>query len=162
MKWSQVEELFRGAMEKVGNPPVHLLRPYEIKERGVPIGSFLGKCIYIKMNRTGDCIIEDAFISVVYRNRKKTEVRYTIYHEIGHALFPKKPHWWIECYALKLAHGKCMLGIYSFRYNHSPRELPTEAELLQISIEKSQRLNALPHLSANNDTSNEEAQQKSR
>ena len=64
----------------------------------------------------------------------------TIYHEIGHHLWPNKPHWWIECFGEKMAGGGGR-GYYSVMYNHSPEELPSRADLLKLARRSSRRFN---------------------
>lgn len=64
----------------------------------------------------------------------------TIYHEIGHHLFPHRTHWWIECYANKMAGGGGR-GYYSTKFDHTIDELPTRSQLLKISLRATKRFN---------------------
>ena len=64
----------------------------------------------------------------------------TIYHEIGHHIFPHRPHWWIECYAEKMARGGGR-GAFAKLYGHSIDELPSRARLLELSIRATKRFN---------------------
>lgn len=64
----------------------------------------------------------------------------TIYHEIGHILFPHRKHWWIECAAEKLARGGGR-GYYSMKYGHTVDELPSRAKVLLLFKRASKRFN---------------------
>ena len=55
--------------------------------------------------------------------------RNVIYHEIAHHLFPYRPHWWIECYAERMAGGGGR-GYWSKRFDHSLDEMPSRQKLL--------------------------------
>lgn len=65
----------------------------------------------------------------------------TIYHEIAHHLWPWRPHWWIECFAEKMAGGGGR-GIYSKKYGHSPDDLPSRAHLLKMARRQAEKLKA--------------------
>lgn len=62
-----------------------------------------------------------------------------IYHEIGHKIFPYRKHWWIECFAEKMARGGGR-GYYSKKYGHTPDELPNREKLARASERASERL----------------------
>jgi hypothetical protein len=64
----------------------------------------------------------------------------TIYHEIGHHLFPHRPHWWIECAAERLAGGGGK-GYWSIKYEHSIDEMPSRSKLLRTFRSASKRFN---------------------
>ena len=64
----------------------------------------------------------------------------TIYHEIGHHLFPNRSHWWIECAAERLARGGGR-GYWSVKYGHTVDEVPNRARLLKLFIRASKRFN---------------------
>jgi hypothetical protein len=63
-----------------------------------------------------------------------------LYHEIGHILFPHRPHWWIECAAERLAGGGGK-GYYSKKHEHSVDEMPTRSRLLKTFKIASKRFN---------------------
>jgi hypothetical protein len=69
-------------------------------------------------------------------------LRNTLYHEIAHHLFPHRPHWWIECFAEKMAGGGGR-GYYSNLTGHTPDELPTRTSLLAVARRASKRFNEL-------------------
>jgi hypothetical protein len=62
-----------------------------------------------------------------------------IYHEIAHHLWPWRQHWWIECFAEKMAGGGGR-GMYSAKYGHHPIELPPRSKLLQMARRQSEKL----------------------
>lgn len=64
----------------------------------------------------------------------------TIYHEIGHHLFPHRPHWWIECSAERLASGGGR-GYWSKVYGHTVDEMPSRSKLLDLFQKASKRFN---------------------
>lgn len=64
----------------------------------------------------------------------------TIYHEIAHHLFPNRKHWWVECFAEKMANGGGR-GYWSIKYNHSVDDLPSRGVLLKMAQEATKRFN---------------------
>lgn len=93
------------------------------------------------------CSLEDDYgiSSVVYpvftirkglRGRVKENV---IYHEIGHLLFPHRPHWWVEAFAEKMARGGGK-GFFCARYGHSVDDLPPRSRLLELARRASKRM----------------------
>jgi hypothetical protein len=63
----------------------------------------------------------------------------TLYHEIGHCLWPYKPEWWITCFGLKMARGG---GVGSAEYlrGHMLDELPTRSVLLRMAQRQARKL----------------------
>ena len=56
----------------------------------------------------------------------------TIYHEIGHHLFPHWKHWKVEAFAERMAGGGGR-GYYCKKYNHSVDEMPVRSELIKLA-----------------------------
>ena len=89
-----ISRTFLRILDELGWPNVYLVDPEQFKNvDGVSIdGSF------------GIASVEHPIISIEKGLRGRA-LRNTIYHEIGHHLFPHRPHWWIECAAERLANG---------------------------------------------------------
>jgi hypothetical protein len=63
----------------------------------------------------------------------------TLYHEIGHLLFPNWPHWKVEAFAEKMARGGGK-GYYCTKYGHSVDKLPPRSYLLKLARRASKRM----------------------
>lgn len=79
-------------------------------------------------------------IVTIARGLRGRKLSNTIYHEIGHHLFKFRPHWWIECFAEKMAGGGGR-GDYSVKFGHTIDELPARSALLKIAQRASRRFN---------------------
>jgi hypothetical protein len=62
-----------------------------------------------------------------------------IWHEVGHHLWPWKPHWWIEMFGEKMANGGGR-GYWSARYNKTPDDLPSRSVLLKLARRQAKKL----------------------
>lgn len=71
-------------------------------------------------------------IITVRRGLKGKILANTLWHEIGHKLFPSRRHWWIDAFGEKMARGGGM-GSYCKKYGHSVDDLPPRAELLRLA-----------------------------
>jgi hypothetical protein len=76
----------------------------------------------------------------------------TIYHEIGHHLFPHRKHWWIECAAERLAVGGGR-GYWSRKYGHTVDDVPSRNDLLKLFKQASKRFNDEQNNSSNKKSS---------
>lgn len=65
----------------------------------------------------------------------------TIYHEIGHLLFPHRPHWWIDLFGEVMARGGGR-GHWAKKYNKTPDDMPPRAHLLKLARRASRRMKA--------------------
>lgn len=63
----------------------------------------------------------------------------TIWHEVGHHLFPHWPHWKVEAFAERMAGGGGR-GFYCTKYGHSVEEMPPRSYLLKLARRASRRL----------------------
>lgn len=89
-----------------------------------------------------------------YQKRWRSQIANTIVHEIAHILWPNKPHWWVECFAEKVApkfgrEGTRLLiasgekrhvGRYSKRYGHDIDELPSGKKCIEMARKRARRL----------------------
>lgn len=112
-----------GEIEPWTNPPVRLVFNNEWKEI---TGQNLGKAL-------GRASREEMIIGIRYRGLDLGEIKENLWHELGHILFPSKPHWWIECYGEIMSRHGNGAGYYSKQYGHSPSELPSREKLLVMS-----------------------------
>jgi hypothetical protein len=64
----------------------------------------------------------------------------TIYHELGHKLFPSRPHWWVDLYGMIMAKGGGG-GIYSAKYHKTAADMPSREQLLKLSRRASLKFN---------------------
>ena len=135
--WEMVERAFRTIQDELNNPPITLLTPSRFED---VLGEALGTC-------DGKMIPEFNYVTA-RPNRPMEEIKNTLWHEVGHCLFPQKPHWWIECFAAKLARtprrtlphfmqteaGQERRGVaagrYSASYCHDLGELPGRSSLV--------------------------------
>jgi hypothetical protein len=77
---------------------------------------------------------------VVHRSSRGVLKKNLIYHGIAHILFPSRPHWWIECYACRMARGGGT-GYWTQSTGHSVSELPSRKRLVSLSRRASARFN---------------------
>lgn len=70
------------------------------------------------------------------RNKVRSNV---IYHEIAHKLWPWQEHWWIECFAERMARGGGR-GYWSQKTGHTVDDMPTRARLLELARRASARM----------------------
>lgn len=109
-------------------PPVYMVNPEQFE--------------HVDGNSVRGCYgISNAFHRIFTVKRGLTgKVRAnTIYHEIGHILFPSKPHWWIDLYGEKMARGGGK-GYWSTVYGKTLEDLPSRARLVELSRRASKRM----------------------
>jgi hypothetical protein len=127
VRWSKT--LLR-ILEELNYPPVFLVPKEQFEKlEGVGVGNDYG-------------ISSDICIFPVYalcNGMRGKVLANVIYHEIGHKLFPYRQHWWIECFAQKMARGGGA-GYYSKKYGHTPEELPSREQLIRTSHRASERM----------------------
>ena len=73
------------------------------------------------------------------QNKTSKETKTIIWHEVAHILFPNKPHWWIECFALKMTGSTIDNSVYcryAKKYCHSTDDLGSKKALLEMAIER--------------------------
>ena len=84
----------------------------------------------------------DGFGLAHYRTFPRERIANAIVHEIAHILWPSRPHWWVECFAARLA-PPCKdgpAGRYSRRYCHDVFELPSRAECIRMARKRAKGL----------------------
>jgi hypothetical protein len=79
-------------------------------------------------------------IITIHKGLKGKVLKSTLWHEIGHHLFPSKPHWWVEAFGEKMARGGGV-GYYCRQHGHSVDDLPPRARLLRLAQLAAKRLN---------------------
>lgn len=130
MTKKKVLRSWRAILSALNNPPIRLLSDSEWKsETGCSVGSCVGRSVY-----------STKIITTRYRKRMLIDVKKTLWHEVGHILFPSKPHWWIERYGQIMSKNHDCYCRYAQRYNHSAEELPPRAALLRLSKAASLRV----------------------
>ena len=128
----QVRRSYAAILNKVGLTPddIPLYFPAEWKrETGHNFGRYFGRAT------TNPPRIGLGMIRVLALE----QVKETIWHELGHILFPSRPHWWIECYGEKMARTGNGDNRYSTRYAHTPEDLPSRVRLLELSRSAAKR-----------------------
>lgn len=78
-------------------------------------------------------------VITVYPRLDGKELDNTIYHEIGHHLFPEKDHWWIDLFGEAMARGGGR-GFHAAQANKTPDNIPPREKLLSMARRRSARL----------------------
>jgi hypothetical protein len=121
---------WQAILKQAGYPPLRLAFDSEWK---AITGHSLGRA-------WGRASKKHLLVGVRYQGRTLEQVKETLWHEVGHILFPSKPHWWVECFGEIMAgHGNGD-NRYSQRYAHSPADLPGRAKLLALCRKAAVRL----------------------
>lgn len=137
LPWKTINAEFWKAARKVGTPPVRLWswKSAEWRWRGTTRGT-------MGLHHAAWPYSIIAFSP----SQNLGNLRNSIWHEIGHALFPDKKHWWIEMYAYKMSgydyNGKYRgkeYGWFCQRYGKRPRQIPSHERLLELSLRRSKR-----------------------
>lgn len=63
----------------------------------------------------------------------------TLYHEIGHHLFPHRPHWWVDNFGEVMARGGGR-GFWARKYKKPVEDMPSRRRLLQLARRAGARL----------------------
>lgn len=122
--WNEIEKLFKNACSLLEIKCFDLEKPEDFEKiTGNNIEGNIGFMDYghHKITVLGDL--------------SESETDMVIHHELAHAIFPEKPHWWVEVFAHKVSkrQGK---GTYTERYNHSNRDLPNRKMLIIAARER--------------------------
>jgi len=124
-----MDRMFLRILKELGWPPIYLIPPEQFQSLD---GDKVGALAW------GIASIRYPTISLLPGLSKKPRIN-TIYHELAHHLWPWKPHWWIECFAEKMAEGGGR-GWYSRHYNHTVDDLPSRDSLLRMARRQSEKL----------------------
>ena len=124
-----VSRTFLRILRELGWPKIYLIPPQQF---------FMGDGKQIK-GSSGLAEIGESTITLT-RGLRGRALSNTIYHEIGHHLFPHQKHWWIECAAERLARGGGR-GYWSIKYGHTVDEMPSRAKLLELFRKAARRFN---------------------
>jgi len=145
---------------------VHRLTSRWIKKLGIPEGQLkvaVGSKEWRETGETGSighyygCVMRRniGFAIANYQKQERPHIANTIVHEIAHILWPNKPHWWVECFAQKVApkeglkearrlaslgYGNAYAGRYSRRYAHEIDELPGRAKCIGMARKRARGL----------------------
>ena len=117
--WKRVKKLFKIILRKTSNPDIKLVTP---KKWDKLFPDF-------KLDCYGRCSIRHHIITCRYKNvHSKFQINDTLAHEVMHILFPSKPHWWIECAALKF------MGYYTRGYHtrHAGRAMSDMPDIRKL------------------------------
>lgn len=94
LTYAEIQKMVSRVRKQAGNPPFVLRGWY-----GIPW--YFRHAEGQDMIRLG-CLFYHRFMAI-NPNQTKGNALNTIWHEIGHLVFPRKPHWWIECYAQRMS-----------------------------------------------------------
>jgi len=132
--WKRMKKLFKIAMRKIGNPPIKLVTP-TMWDKLFPEFK-LGDCY-------GRCSIEHRIIVCRYVDvHSSFQITDTILHEAMHILFRYKPHWWIECAAMKV-NGVYIRGFFTSKYHRVLSDVSNRKRLLYLIRCTSERMRQL-------------------
>ena len=126
MNWEKVKNIFKECKELLGNPDVELVHPekwLEITDTPIEDDTVGMSSDYFKI------------ITVVYGELSSSEIREVTFHEIAHILYPNKKHWWVECFASKIAKTRNWFCYHAEKYGHSKKELPKRERLIEMARE---------------------------
>jgi hypothetical protein len=123
--------MFLKVLKELEYPPIYLISPEQFNTLDPDPENQLGSA----------CGIAAKYYPVICINpgMHGKERLNVIWHEVGHHLFPWKPHWWIECFANRMARGGGT-GVYSIRYKKNPDMLPDRRTLLEMAKRSAKRL----------------------
>lgn len=128
--WKRIQHSYKLILAQIDNPPIRLLRPYEFRKvTGYGVNSFLGRAD------------RKTRVVTTKRNRGLSSIKKTLWHEIGHLLFPSKPHWWIDCFGVKMSGYNAYMH-YAQKYGHCPKDLPSRNKLIELSKKATKRMKA--------------------
>lgn len=120
---------FLAILEELGWPEIYLVSPLQFKQiDGDTLGSDCGNS-----NSKHRCI-------TVHPGLRGKVRENTLWHEIGHVLWPHKPEWWITFFGLRMARGGG-IGSEAWMRGHTIDELPPRAELLKRARRAAERMN---------------------
>jgi hypothetical protein len=113
--------VFLKILAELGYPPIWMISPEQFKHiEGVSV-----KGCYGISSTTYPVFTIDGGL----RGKAKAN---TIYHEIGHLLFPNWPHWKIDLYGEIMARGGGR-GHWANKYGKKLEDMPNRAYLLKLS-----------------------------
>lgn len=116
-------------LAELGYPRIYLVPPEQYEQvDGEKLGSYCGSASV------------DYPVVTIHTGLSGKARRNTIYHELGHHLFPSRRHWWVECFAEKMARGGGR-GYWSKQTGHTVDDLPHRSYLLKLARRASARFN---------------------
>jgi hypothetical protein len=134
-----MQKVFLKIIKKLNYPPIFLIPPEQFamldgeEKKDENMVGDNGKEITL-----GIAAIEYPVITL-YEDMGGKTLENVIWHEIAHHLWPWRKHWWIECFAEKMAGGGGR-GDYSKMYGHTPDELPSKKKLLKMARKQAEKL----------------------
>ena len=159
MKWKKVESIFAESKELLGNPDIKLVRPSEWKKiTNNSLGNFWGKADYQhriitigkytkrSVPQVRNTVIHEIAHLIFCKPIKKKGLEpiasckgeaFTLQEmkEVERITYRStKPHWWIECFADKIARTN-FKSRWTQKYNKSNRMLPKREVLIEMAKE---------------------------
>lgn len=116
-------------LDELGRPMIYQLPPKQFE--WVEGDKIHGLC--------GNSSVEYPVVTIHPGLRGKVRAN-TIYHEIGHKLFPSRPHWWIDLFGERMARGGGR-GYWATKYGKTLDDIQPRARLVVLSRRASKRLN---------------------
>ena len=78
-------------------------------------------------------------VFAIHRGTKGKVRLSTIYHEVGHLLFPHWKHWQVDLFGEIMARGGGR-GYWATKYGKTPADMPPRSHLLKLARRASQRM----------------------
>lgn len=143
----QIQLIFSEVMQEVNNPPIRLWAWRDIDRFLWPSQLKAKDKLYAWCNPAHGII-------AINPETTNGQIMNSIWHELGHILFRKKPHWWIEMYAFAMSkrayHGEewrkasikfhPLVGPNFQKYKKDGADLMFRGDLLRLSRKAVHRL----------------------
>ena len=129
------EKVFLKIMKQLNYPPIFLIPPKQFEmldgeekreENKLDAITFGIAAVYYPVIAVRDDIGGKTLANVIW-------------HEVAHHLWPWRQHWWVECFAEKMAGGGGR-GDYSIKYGHTVDDLPPRHVLLRMARRQAEKL----------------------
>jgi hypothetical protein len=120
--------VFLKVLAELGYPPIFMIDPKQFEHIE---GISLKGCHGISSTTYP--------VFAVHRGTRGKARLNTIYHEVGHLLFPHWKHWKVDLFGEIMARGGGR-GYWANKYGKTPADMPPRSELLRLARKASQRM----------------------
>lgn len=120
--------MFLKILEELGYPPIFMIDPKQFEHiEGVSLKGCHGISSKIYP------------VFSIHRGTRGRVRLNTIWHEVGHLLFPHWKHWRIDLFGEIMARGGGR-GHWATKFNKTPKDMPSRAHLLKLARRASKRM----------------------